>query len=293
MKILQFTLPVPDNKTIITKEERLPYLYPHLHRHYEVQLIWVIEGEGTLVADNSMHDFQSNEIYWIGANQPHVFKSDPSYFDENSGKKTETLNIFFNLDTHLASFFSIPEVKYLSQFIKQHNRGFKVPQEKVAIISGKILMVNQTSAIEQFMHFIELLKILATFDNLKPLSGQAKNITCNEQEGVRIARVYNYIMQNYEKHITLEEAAKLAFMTPQAFCRYFKKHTQHTLISFINEVRINEACRKLSENKFESIASIAYNTGFNSITNFNRVFKSVMKKSPKEFLGSYLQKVQN
>lgn len=293
MKILQFTLPAPDNKTIITKEERLPFFYPHLHRHYEVQLTWIVKGEGTLVADNSMHPFNGNEIFWISANQPHVFKSESSYFDEASGKETETVNIFFKLDSHLASFFSIPEVSHLNQFIKKQNAGFKVPQSKVAEISTKMVLVNETSGIEQFIHFIDLLKILSAIDNLEPLSKQNSQISYSETEGIRIATIYNYIMQNYEKQITLDEVAKLAYMTPQAFCRYFKKHTQHTLVSFVNEVRINEACRKLTENKHESISSVAYNTGFNSITNFNRVFKSVMKKSPKEFLDNYLQKVQN
>lgn len=293
MKILQFTLPAPDNKTIITKEERLPYFYPHLHRHHEVQLTWVVKGEGTLVADNSMHSFNGNEIYWIGANQPHVFKSEASYFEEGSGKETETVNIFFNLDSHLASFFSIPEVRHLNQFIRQHNSGFKVPQAGVAKISCKMVMVNETTGIEQFIHFIDLLKDLSSIDNLEPLSSQTMKASYSETEGIRIATIYNYIMQNYDKQITLDEVAKLAYMTPQAFCRYFKKHTQHTLVSFVNVVRINEACRKLTENKHDSIASIAYNTGFNSITNFNRVFKSVMKKSPKEFLDNYRQKVQN
>lgn len=293
MKILQFTLPAPDNKTIITKEEHLPFFYPHLHRHNEVQLTWVIKGEGTLVADNSMHPFGDNQIYWIGTNQPHVFKSEASYFEENSQKQTETLNIFFNLDSHLASFFSIPEVRHLNQFIKQHNSGFRVPQNKVPQVSCKMVLVNETTGIEQFIHFIDLLKDLSSIDNLETLSSQTTPASYSETEGIRIATIYNYIMQNYDKQITLDVVAKLAYMTPQAFCRYFKKHTQHTLVSFVNEVRINEACRKLTENRHDSIASIAYNTGFNSITNFNRVFKSVMKKSPKEYLDHYRQKVQN
>jgi AraC-like DNA-binding protein len=45
------------------------------------------------------------------------------------------------------------------------------------------------------------------------------------------------------------------------------------------------------ENNYESIAAIGYNTGFNSITNFNRVFKSVTKKSPKEYIESYFNNI--
>ncbi len=288
MKILQFTLPVPENKTIITKEETLPYFYPHLHRHNEVQLSWVMRGEGTLVTDNSMHSFHSNEIYWIGANQSHVFKNDPSYFEANSKKEAHHIDIYFSPASQLASFFSIPEIKHLNNFIEQHNNGFCIPQEAVKKVSEKMLLVNNTSGVEQFYQFISLLKEIAQIQNLQPLSTQTENASYSDTEGIRIATIYNYVMQNYHQPISLKEVSKLAYMTPQAFCRYFKKHTHHTLVSFVNQVRINEACKKLVNKNFDSIASIAYNTGFNSITNFNRVFKSITKKSPKEYFDSYV-----
>jgi AraC-like DNA-binding protein len=292
MKILEFTLPVSDNRSIIIKEEKLPHFYPHLHRHNEVQLTWIINGDGTLVADNSMHSFHDNEIYWIGANQTHVFKSEPSYFENKHGKKTHAIDIFFSLDAQLSSFFSLPEAKRLKTFAQQHNSGFRLPQHKVAEISEIMLLICNTTGIEQLIAFINLLKQLSNVEQLDPLSSESKNVNYSDNEGIRIATIYNYIMHHYNEQITLEEVAKLAYMTPQAFCRYFKKHTHHTLVSFINQVRINEACKKLVDNKYDSIASVAYNTGFNSITNFNRVFKSVIKKSPKEYVDSYFQNVK-
>lgn len=57
MRLRQFTLPVPDNQTIRIKDELIPHFYPHLNRHNEVQLTWVMEGGGTLVTDNLMHSF--------------------------------------------------------------------------------------------------------------------------------------------------------------------------------------------------------------------------------------------
>lgn len=291
MKILQFTLPQPENKTIITKEESLSHFYPHLHRHNEVQLTWVIKGEGILVTDNTMHSFSSNEIYWIGANQPHVFKSDHSYFQRKNQRKVHSIDIFFNPETQLSSFFSIPEVMHLKNFTRQHTNGFRVPQASVNEIAEKMDRVNKSSGIEQFTFFIDLLKKLSAFEDLEPLSNQSHNISCSDHEGIRLATIYNYVMQHYHEQISLEDIARVAYMTPPAFCRYFKKHTHQTLVSFINQVRINQACKDLVENNYESIAAIGYNTGFNSITNFNRVFKSVTKKSPKEYIESYFNNI--
>jgi AraC-like DNA-binding protein len=291
MKVLQFTIPVPLDKSIIVQRDVLPYFYPHLHRHQEIQLTWIQQGEGTLVADNNMHAFRANEIYWLGANQPHIFKSEASYFQPKSRKKIIALVIFFNPDGELAGFFNLPEIKMLKNFIQQHQAGFKVPQEHATEISVRMLKVTNSSGTEQLLQFVELLKQLSTYQDITPLASGQKTQQVSEHEGIRIGNIYNYIMHNYDQPLTLEDAAKQAHMTPQAFCRFFKKHTLHTFVSFLNEVRINEACKKLTDGTYDNIATVAYTCGFNSITNFNRVFKTVTNKSPSEYMNSYFQSV--
>lgn len=291
MKVLQFTIPVPLDKSIIVQRDVLPYFYPHLHRHQEIQLTWIQQGEGTLVADNNMHAFRANEIYWLGANQPHIFKSEASYFQPKSRKKIIALVIFFNPDGELAGFFNLPEIKMLKNFIQQHQAGFKVPQEHATEVSSRMLKVTNSSGTEQLLQFVELLKQLSTYQDITPLASGQKTQQVSEHEGIRIGNIYNYIMHNYDQPITLEDAAKQAHMTPQAFCRFFKKHTLHTFVSFLNEVRINEACKKLTDGTYDNIATVAYTCGFNSITNFNRVFKTVTSKSPSEYMNSYFQSV--
>lgn len=292
MKVLEFTLPVAVNNSIITKEEKLHIFYPHLHQHNEIQLKWILKGEGTLIAGNSMHQFRSNDIFWIGAKQPHVFKSTPQNEDGIHGEGTHSIDVFFNMDAQLGSFFSLPEMSLLKTFIEQHQDGFKIPAAKVAAVSKKMNLIKDADGIEKFLLFIDLLKIFASFENVKSLvPGSTENMITMETEKERITNVYNYVLNNYREQITLEEVAKVAYMTPPAFCRYFKKHTHNTLVGFVNQVRVNEACKQLMGKNNDSIASIAYNTGFNSITNFNRVFKSVLKKSPKEYLASYMRQV--
>lgn len=291
MKVLQFTIPVPRDKTVIVQKDVLPHFYPHLHRHEEIQLTWIQQGEGTLVAENNMYAFRGGEIYWLGVNLPHVFKSDPSYFSPASRKKIRTLNIFFNTKGQLDSFFELPEIKNVKNFLENQQSGFKVPPQHVEEISRKMLRIEHSAGIDQLVHFIELLKLLSSFAELAPLSARSKPVSYSEHEGIRLDAIFNYIMQQYDRPITLEDVARQAHMTPQAFCRYFKKHTLHTFVSFLNKVRINEACKKLTDGEYDSIATVAYNCGFNSITNFNRVFKSITGKSPSEYIGSYMHHV--
>jgi AraC-like DNA-binding protein len=291
MKVLQFTIPVPLDKSIIVQKDVLPFFYPHLHRHQEIQMSWIQQGEGTLVADNNMHAFRPNDIFWLGANQPHIFKSEASYFQPKSRKKIVALVIFFNPNGELASLFNLPETKLLKNFILQSQSGFKVPPAYTAEVSSKMMQITNSSGTDQLLQFVDLLKQLSGYADMTPLATAQKTQIVSEHEGIRIGNIYNYIMQNYDKPITLEDAAKQAHMTPQAFCRFFKKHTLHTFVSFLNEVRINEACKKLTDGAFDNIATVAYTCGFNSITNFNRVFKTVTTQSPSEYMTSYFQSV--
>lgn len=291
MKVLQFTIPVPGDKNIIIRRDTLPYFYPHLHRHDEIQLTWIQKGEGTLVVDNNMHPFGPNQVYYIGANQPHVFKSDPVYFAAKSIRTVQALTIHFNPNGKLNSLFALEEMNAANLFFQKHNNGFVVPDNHVSDVAHKMQLVSKCKGMEQIIAFIDLVKKFSTISKLKELSSTTSLNTVSEHDGIRLSNIYHFIMANHAKQITLEDVAKQAHMTPQAFCRYFKKRTLHTFVSFLNEVRINEACKKLTTGDTDSvsISNIAYNCGFNTITNFNRVFKSVVGKSPSEYLESYFR----
>jgi len=294
MKVLQFTIPVVYDKSVIAEQVELPYHYPYLHRHKEVQITWIQSGEGTLIAGNNMHDYSSGEIYLLGTSLPHLFKSNPEYFKADSGKSIKALTLFFNPEGLLSALFDLPEMKGFKLFLQQHQQGFKIPDSHFEQVAKAMVAVKNSSGPDQLMQFFNLLKGLLTIDTkLDPLSSYGDLPSITENEGIRIGNIYNFIMKNYQEAITLEDIAKAAYMTPESFCRYFKKHTGHTFISFLNEIRINEACKKLTAHKFESISTVAYKCGFKSITNFNRVFKCVIGTSPREYLDNYLSSVSS
>lgn len=292
MKVLPFTIPVPHDHSIIVQEEVLPHFYTYLHRHAEIQITWIKKGEGTLLAGNNMHVFREGEIYVIGANLPHLFKSDPAYFQPDGDKEVHTVTIFFNPSARLSALFNLPEMKAVTGFIDQNQSGFKIPDNIYQDVAHRITVVQQARGPEKLYSFIELLSMLSQASNLQPLSSGSYAFSMTDPEGMRIASVYNYIMQNYSSVLTLEDVARQAHLTPTAFCRYFKKHTRYTLVNFINKVRVNEACKMLVNGSAKSIATIAYSCGFNSITNFNYVFKSITGVSPRDYMNSYSSTVE-
>ncbi|MCF2947378.1 AraC family transcriptional regulator [Paraglaciecola aquimarina] len=81
-----------------------------------------------------------------------------------------------------------------------------------------------------------------------------------------------YVRENYGKEISIEELAKLAFISVSALERRFKKYLSKTPKQFINEVRLENARRMLIETRLP-IAEIAYRCGFSEHSYFSRQFK--------------------
>ena len=243
MKVLQFTIPVADDRAIIVQEDIMPHFYPYLHRHKEAQLVWIKEGEGTLLVDNQMHPFKKNDIFLVGPNQPHLFKSNPEYFEEESSLKIQALMIFFNPNGKLQSFLELPEMQLIKSYLNFAKGGVKLPALQIDLVMQKMVSVQYAKNQHLMIQFLELLDVLAQLQGASETLAASGPSLFSESEGIRIGHIYNFLMQHYDRNVMLEEVAEEAHMTPQAFCRYFKKHTRQTFVSFLNEIRVNEACK--------------------------------------------------
>ncbi|MFT3827706.1 MAG: AraC family transcriptional regulator [Chitinophagaceae bacterium] len=291
MKVVPFTIPVAKEHSIIVQEDLLPYFYNYLHRHNEIQITWVIAGEGTLIAGNYMHPFKADDIFIIGSNQPHIFKSDASYFNARSKQQVQALTIFFHPKGLLSALLSLPEMGSVRKFIQTTDFGLQVPATLRKKIADDMLKVKNMEASLRLAAFIQLLHQLSSIKDYHLLSTITDDLHISDTEGLRMNDIYQYTMGNYAENITLAQVSSVAHLTPQAFCRYFKKHTRKTYLTFLNEIRINEAAKKIVSGNFESISSVAYQCGFVHVANFNRVFKKVTGKSPKQYLKEYRHKV--
>ncbi|WP_367916243.1 helix-turn-helix domain-containing protein [Leadbetterella sp. DM7] len=286
MKPLQFTIPVTPDKSVLVQEDKIPQFYPYLHRHKETQLIWIIKGSGTLIVDNHFHEFSDNDIFLIAPQQSHVFRSQPA-----NGEEVHTLSVFYDPDGSLNALLSLPELRSFHSFLKDYRGGFKVPERHAPFIAKRMMKIRKAAPTDQIIHFLHLLR---AFCKMEPRPGQLASLgneTISEGEGLRMSRIYNYVLKNYKNQLTLDDVAAAAHLTPQAFCRYFKKHTGVTFVTFLNELRVTEACKSLTSGSFDNISGVAYSCGFNSIANFNRVFKSVAGTSPKDYLNRYIKNI--
>src|SRR5690606_17180355 len=198
---------------------------------------------------------------------------------------------FFDPNGKLKSLFCLDEFELLNQFIYNNSRGFKVPEKYFSQISERVSQLKAADQMDMLMHFFYPLRALANISReTEALCTERVEVAFDAVHGSnRIKQICNYIKEHFRDELSLEDAADYANLTPQAFCRYFKKHCGVTFVTYLNRIRVKEVCNQLNEDRLDSVSFIAYNCGFNSITNFNRVFKQIMGCNPKEYVQQYKQ----
>ncbi|MCF7568306.1 AraC family transcriptional regulator [Sabulilitoribacter arenilitoris] len=276
MKVLPFQIPKPEHDALIYQEDKELIFYDKFHQHEEIQVSFIAEGEGALVVGDTINYYKKGDVIALGSNLPHVFKSDIS-----TNIQSEMLTLFFSNDAFGSTFFELEELRELRPFFKKVNYGFKVsPKSKK--IETLFKQLHESSKLQRFILLLEVLKALSK-SKTQPLSSFIYDKKYTDSEGKRMRDVMDFTMQNYNQQISLDDVAQVSAMTKNAFCKYFKKRTNKTYFTFLNELRIENACKLLLSNQDLSIIEIAEKSGFNNMSNFNRQFKVVKKNSPSLF----------
>jgi AraC-like DNA-binding protein len=288
MKVLQFTVPIVQEGSVVIQEDILPQFYNYFHRHTEAQITLIIKGEGTLIAGNYTQPFKAGDVYLIGANQPHIFKGDIKYIAQKKVNNIHAIHIYFDTERILRSILGLPELEAVRKFIRHTQQGLQLPTDFAASVSRNIREINRANDFERLIRFIRLLHFLANeVKDWKSLSTGFSKHSFSDSEGLRMNDIYQYTIEHHAENISLKKVADVAHISLHAFCKYFKKHTRKTYMNFLNEIRINEGCKKIINGNFDSIASVAYSVGFNNAITFNRAFKKFTGMTPTRYMGAY------
>lgn len=281
MKVLPFKIPKPEKDAFVYQVDCAEVLYDKLHQHEEMQLSYVLKGKGTLIVGDTVHQYAEGDVFMIGSYLPHVFKSDA----------TETishmLSLFFTATSFGDAFFDLEELKSLQPFFERIKHGFKVTSHKEEI-KTLFLKLEDSAKLERFMLLLQILKT-ASQASYESLSSFVYDKKYSDNEGYRMRNVFEYTMNHYTDEITLEMIAEVANMTKNAFCKYFKKRTNKTYITFLNEVRIEHACKLLAKHQKQVIAEIGFACGFRNVSNFNRTFNAIKGMTPKQYRNRVLK----
>jgi YesN/AraC family two-component response regulator len=147
-------------------------------------------------------------------------------------------------------------------------------------------VLKEEKSFKRLILLLEILNELAQSDEFEYLSTDDYHSAYNQKEFERIQMLYNYIHENFQGKINIDQAAQLVSLTKSAFCKFIKRKTKKTFSQIVNEVRLGKATNLLRETELP-ITQICYEVGYNDLSYFFRQFQKTMGTSPKQFRTSF------
>ncbi|NND04974.1 MAG: AraC family transcriptional regulator [Saprospiraceae bacterium] len=280
MKLRLIDRSLGHKRPFVVKEKRYPNFLKIWHYHPELELVVIKESVGTRFVGDGIEKFRPNEVVLIGKNLPHMWQNDEEYFQPNSGLMASALSIHFREDFVGSEFLQHSSAQHLLELFARAKRGIKFNNLRFPVQSAIQQLMQEKDDFQKLIKLLLILHQLAKHSDTSFLSSEGYSNT-------RISEVsdsiHEYIFENFNRPIRLEDIAAIAGMNTSAFSRYFKRIHRKTFSRYLIEIRIGYACKLLMENK-KSISSICYESGFNNLSNFNKQFLKVKQMNPSQYI---------
>ncbi len=245
------------------------------HYHPEIELVYVNGGSGKRQIGSHISYYTNGDLILIGSNLPHC-----GFTDDETGNKYETV-IQMRPD-FLGDFTHLPETAHLKSLFERARCGIAFGAETKKALGERIGSMDTLPPFRRLLEMIAILSELEAATDFRILNAEGFTLDLQVQDNERINKVFNFVKDNYQKNVSLEEVAGMANMAVPSFCRYFKKVTKKTFTRFVNEYRVVHASKLLAENNM-GITDICFESGFNNFSYFNKTFKEFTGKNASQY----------
>ncbi len=249
---------------------------PYWHFHPEYEIVYLSSGRGQRKISTHLSEYENGDLIFVGPNMPHsAFAKEIHHgFLEIVVQMKEN---FLGKD-----FFNIPEMGEVKKLFQRAHTGLVFGEETKKDVGERLKNMDLCDNFSKMTELLLILQIMAYAKDCRPLNINSMSLEVKQQDQERMHLLNDFIENNYQQKISVEQAAALVNMTVPSFCRFFKNLTHRTFIEYVNEFRVAQASRLLSQ-KHLSIGAISFESGFNNLSHFNKQFKLVTGQTPTSY----------
>lgn len=245
------------------------------HFHPEIELVYVEADKGIRHIGEHISTYEGCDLALIGSYIPHL------NFDYGVKATVETVVIQFPETYFESGLIRIPELKKVVELMERAKTGLAFTGETKRIAGIRLKKLQHLDRFHQFMELMSIFQFLAESDeyvnlDVRPISSQT---ILKQQE--RMHRIHQFVETNFQKPIDTQQIANEVNLSLPAFCRYMKKTTKLTYTDFVNQYRIQYAKKLLIQDK--NVTEACFESGFESLSYFNRIFKKWTGETPSGF----------
>lgn len=246
----------------------------HFHNYLEVGICY--DGEGEVVLGEEVYAFQKGDLIII-----------PPYFlhTTNSIKGTVAYWEWFYFDVE--SMIQSIQVKHSTEFndIKQriYRNAHYIKDKKYETLKKLIEHIREECLKKQYL-YEESVKGLATsflIEIMRLNDGEKERFESN----ILIYQAIQYVEEHFGQVIYISDLANACNMSESHFRKVFEHSMNMKPLDFIHLVRIQKACHLMQWTE-KSMKDIAYQSGFDTLSTFNRNFRRMLGTTPYQWKKS-------
>ncbi len=243
-------------------------LYSPLHWHSHLEIIYVLNGYMTAFVNEKKYTLRKDDMLLIGPNELHSTKSyGPLYY----------VLLQIPYDYLARSLAQLPLIQFQTLF---PSITMNATQKKLRELLFQLLTIYDqkedgyqllfSSVIYEFIYIL-----YKHHSKIKPKEHEEKE----NRNFIRIEETIQYVKKHYQEDISLSDIASRLHVSPEYFCRLFKKHTGQTLTAYVNAVRMMHFYQDLIHTGY-SINELLEQNGIRNYKVFMRLFKDTYKTTP-------------
>lgn len=253
----------------------------HTHREFELNCVSNCSGARRIVGD-SIERIGDLDLCFVGHGIRHGW--------EQADCKTNSIReitIQFPVDIFGSEMLRRNQMRSIKRLLDNSSNGIAFPVPCIMKVFSQLEeILKLESGFDQMIRLIQILHTLAEDPDARLLNRSTRGPAEINSDSRRLMLIQDFIIKNFRNDIRLNILADMAGMSPSSFSRFFKLRTGRSISDYIISIRLAEACRELMSTAMP-IADICFKSGFNNVSNFNRIFKKNKGITPKEFREIY------
>jgi AraC-like DNA-binding protein len=243
----------------------------------------VERGSGVRLVGDSAAPFGDGDLVLLGPQVPHSWTSCGP--PRGPGEPPRVASVVQWAPALLAQPL-LPELVALRPLAERARRGLAVTGAGHAAITQLLAAMRDADVLARLAGLVNILRQLALGgDDLQPVASSPLRAATEGDRRRRADRRIDLVADWTERHLAsalrVEDAARVAHVSPAAFSRYFRRETGKTWSAHVNDLRCSEACVRLRPGS-QPVATVAADGGYRTMSHFNRAFRMRYGVTPRD-----------
>lgn len=274
----------PDNswQLLIRRLDAIPFEW---HFHPEFELTLTLNSAGERYIGDAISEYGDFDLVLLGPDIPHSWHSRAS-LDPDIEQKVYVLWFDIEWINNITRLF--PECQAFLPLLQEAHRGVSFSAAVAQKLHPLFETLDEATSLQRLTVLLNILHALSGTQDYQCIcvNPMPDKLNSDKRQHRLLGQLLDAIHENYTRPLSISELASGVGMSESTLCRFFKKMMGQSVNNYITQVRLGKGCSLLVQTD-KPVALVAELSGFNNLSNFNRLFLKYKQVTPKAFRTKY------